>query len=107
VVLENGNEVPEAHYYAPSRSANLFLVVPRLKPGQVTTLHSTMLQGYAPEIIFDEAFLQQHRDFLYVDSAPASQVFDGLLDSHWSSSYAGTVNVWGDNLPVIRYTRIN
>lgn len=108
VVFEYGNEVPQAHYYFPSRSANVFFVLPRLKPGERTTLHSIMQQGYEPEIVLDNVFLQQHHDFLYIETQPPSAVFENFLDDpHWKSSDAGTVDLGGVNLPVIRYTRVD
>jgi hypothetical protein len=106
VVLESGNEVPQARFYFPSRSANLVLVLPTLKPGQHTTLHSIMQQGYQPEVVLNQPFLEQHREFLYVNTKPASQVFEDFLQyPHWKSSDAGNVVIGGVNLPVIRYTR--
>jgi hypothetical protein len=109
VVFQYDTEVLQAHYYTPSRSRNLFYVMLPMKPGERSTLESIAQQGYEPELVFDQSFLKQHREFLYVDSPLQPLFFDKDLrgNPHWAVEPAGSVDASGTTLRVFRYTRLD
>jgi hypothetical protein len=106
-VLVDDQVVRQAHFYAPERANNLFYIL--MKPGEHSTLHYIAQQGYEPEIVFAEPFLEQHREFLYVHTPVQPQFYDGALLGNplWRGQDVGTVSVHGQNLHVFRYTRID
>lgn len=109
VVFQYDTEVLQAHFYTPSRAKNLFYIMLPLKPGESSTLESIAQQGYEPELVFDQPFLEQHREFLYVDSPLQPLFFERDLrgNPHWAVQPAGSVDAAGIMLRVFRYTKID
>jgi hypothetical protein len=109
VVFQYDTEVLQAHYYTPSRAKNLFYILFPPEPGSRDTLTAIAAQGYEPELVLDRRFLEQHREFLYVETPLQPRFFDEDLkgNRNWRSEYVGTVNAGGFALRVFRYTRID
>ena len=109
VVFQYDTEILQAHFYTPSRAGHLFYLLVPTRPGQHGTLDAVAQQGYEPEIVYDRQFLQQHREFLYVDSPLQPLFFERDLrgNPHWTVEPAGTVDAAGITLRVFRYTKID
>ncbi len=109
VVFQYATEILQAHYYTPSRARNLFYILMTPKPGESSTLGAIARQGYEPELVYDQSFLEQHREFLYIDSPLQPQLFERDLrgNPHWKVEPAGSVDAAGITLRVFRYTKID
>lgn len=109
VVFQYDTEILQAHYYAQSRAGNLFYIRFPTRPGQLGTLDAIAQQGYEPELVLDQSFLEQHSEFLYVESPLQPLFFERDLrgNPHWAVQPAGTVDAGGINLRVFRYTKID
>lgn len=109
VVFQYDTEILQAHYYTPSRARNLFYILIHVRRDQRGTLDAIAQQGYEPELVPDSEFLEQHREFLYVDSPLQPQFFERDLrgNTHWDVEPAGTVDAGGVTLRVFRYKRVD
>src|SRR5580698_9540385 len=108
VVFQYDTEVLQAHYYTPSRAGNLFYILFPLEPGARDTLSAIAAQGYEPELVLDSRFLNEHHEFLYLETPLQPRFYEQDLrgNPNWRSEYVTTINAGGFILRVFRYTRV-
>jgi hypothetical protein len=108
-VIQDDGIVRQAHFYAPTKSKNLFYIMITPKPGQHATLYSIAEQGYEPDLVFDVPFFRRHPQFLYVKGPWQPRVFKEELSGnpHWTSRTVGSVTIRGWTLPVLLFTRVD
>ena len=109
VVFQYDTEVLQAHYYTPSRAGNLYYVLFPLEPGARDTLTAIAAQGYEPELVLDSRFLNEHHEFLYVETPLQPRFYEQDLkgNPNWRSEYVDTINAGGFIVRVFRFTRVD
>lgn len=106
VVFQYDTEVLQTHYYTPSRAGNVFYLLFAPSPGSRDTLSAIAAAGYEPELVRDTDFLQQHDEFLYLETPLQPRFYEQDLKGNpdWHSEYVTTINAGGFILRVFRYT---
>ena len=97
LVIPNDAVFYQVRYYGGASGANTFFPIPSSRSGYLALLAR---QGYAPGVVSDADFLEQHKQFLYLDFPIFRDFYLRALasDPKWVAEEVGVVEVQG--LPV-------
>jgi hypothetical protein len=108
-VIADDEVVRQAHLYTPQKAKNIFFVMLAPKPGEHTILEIIAEQGYSPAFVFDQPFLSDHRQFLYIEETWRPPFFIQDLQGNplWRETQVGSVSLHGRTVPVLQFTRVD